>query len=49
MPHGGVGSQELPVEEAVTGLGEGQLLGEEGEGSPGTSNQLLKNISHMQV
>ena len=37
-----VGRQKHSVKGGVTGLGGGQLLGEEGKGSPGTSNKLLK-------
>ena len=49
VPHSGVGSQELPVEGRVTGFGGGQLLGEEGEQSPGTSNKLLEKSSNLQI
>ena len=42
-----VSSQELMVEGGVTGLGGGQLLGEESQRSPGSTNQMLKNRSHL--
>ena len=50
VSHGGVGSQKLPVEGGVTELGSGQLLGEEGKQSPGSSNQLQRaSLMHPQL
>ena len=47
VSHDRVSRQEFMVKGGVTGLSRGQLPGEEGEGSPGSLNQLLKNCSHV--
>ena len=41
MVDGGIGGEEFSVEGRVLGFGRGQLLGEKGEGGPGTMEALL--------
>ena len=44
-----ISSQELPVGGRLFGLGSGELLGEEGQQGPGTTDLLLESSSQMGI